>query len=171
MAVSGRILLNLDFLTLSFYSLYCILLLMLLLVQQGLWLQYWKDFTGGETDFLFPSSCSITQQMSCLLWSSERDGLPFPISAQLLQQPGAFICHCLPYSLCHWPLGATFWSLLLTLFQTQQKVCLGISFLNPQVLNASFLPLVCNVIAIGSFTSLLTGPASNLTVSSPVTPE
>lgn len=60
-------------------------------------------------------------------------------------------------SLCQWPPGTTFWSLPLTLFQTQQTRVWGYVFsVNPQVLNASFLPWVCNVITMGPFSSLLT---------------
>ena len=36
-----------------------------------------KDLLGGETYFLFYSSISMTWQMSCLVWSPERGGLPF----------------------------------------------------------------------------------------------
>lgn len=130
-AVSGGVLSNLDSLTHPFCALYREYLPKLLFAQQGCWLQCLKDFPGGETwHFLFSSNSPVTWQMRCLLWSPGRGGALLPKSPGLLQQPGGFTCHHLPCSLCQWPPGTTFWSLLLTLFQTQRKACLGISFLN-----------------------------------------
>lgn len=128
MAISNGVLLNL---TCPFYSLYCVHLPMFLFAWQGLWLQFLKDILGGETGyFLLSSSSLVTWQMCCLLGSPGGGGLCLPNSIGLFQQPWGFICHRLPCSLCQWPPGTSFWSLLLTLFQTQQKACLGISFLN-----------------------------------------
>lgn len=78
-------------LNMSLCSLYCVRSLTLFLFAwQELWLQFLKDFLGGETGyFLLSSSSLVTWQMCCLLGSLEEVDCVFPTALDCSSSPEA----------------------------------------------------------------------------------